>query len=217
MRVLYLAVCASALQAPVRRRRLTRRQIAPSGVDGLPVPLQAVVFLAARAAGGGAVARSGPVARSATQNRRRRRGPRTQGNAFLARLPTPPRASATCRCRRLRAITPPLGTWGLWPVPTAPAPTLGRQRNRPAARPWGGAAALAVLELEAPASSSSRRAAVTDYRGHAGEHPRDTHGATMGTPPLPRPRSACGRVSCWGSSRRSRSHFSRWGDGSNNC
>ena len=45
MRLASLAVCATALQAPVRRKRITRLQIAPSGVDGLPVPLQAVVFL----------------------------------------------------------------------------------------------------------------------------------------------------------------------------
>ena len=45
MRLASLAVCATALQAPVRRRHVTRLQVAPSGVDGLPVPLQAVVFL----------------------------------------------------------------------------------------------------------------------------------------------------------------------------
>ena len=73
MRVLYLAVCATALQAPTQRRHRrvdgtrppvpsmrgsrTRLRVAPSGVDGLPVPLQAVVFLGcAGGIGGGAVA-----------------------------------------------------------------------------------------------------------------------------------------------------------------
>ena len=70
MRLASLAVCATALQAPVRRRHLTRRQIAPSGVDGLPVPLQAVVFLGcAGGIGGGAVACNAALdtLRSATQ------------------------------------------------------------------------------------------------------------------------------------------------------
>ena len=70
MRLASLAVCATALQAPVRRKRITRLQLAPSGVDGLPVPLQAVVFLGcAGGIGGGAVACNAALdtLRSATQ------------------------------------------------------------------------------------------------------------------------------------------------------
>ena len=71
MRLASLAVCATALQAPTRRRQTrTRLQIAPSGVDGLPVPLQAVVFLGcAGGIGGGAVACNAALdtLRSATQ------------------------------------------------------------------------------------------------------------------------------------------------------
>ena len=164
MRLASLAVCATALQAPVRRRRLTRRQIAPSGVDGLPVPLQAVVFLGcAGGIGGGAVACNAALdtLRSATQ----KTGAGAEAwrkfveYAFLglgllyvaAGVGHRPR----CHASALRAITPPFWDLGPLAVPTAPAfhVVRGRARRncRAARRCAGGEGRSRALELEAPA------------------------------------------------------------------
>ena len=92
-----------------------------------------------------------------------------------------------------RAITPPFGTWGLWPVPTAPAFHVAWTGQAElvggATLVAGGAAALAGVELEAPVKFIPPAACAGLLLLTIAVTPANiymyTHGATMGTPPLP--------------------------------
>jgi len=207
MRLVSLAVCATALQAPTRRRHptpsmrgRTRLEIAPSGVDGLPVPLQAVVFLGcAGGIGGGAVACNAALdtLRSATQ----RTGAGAEAwrkfveCAFLGLglLYVAAGVGHFAAADAFRAITPPFGTWGLWPVPTAPAFHVAWTGQAElvggATLVAGGAAALAGIELEAPVKWLPPAACAGLLLLTVAVTPANiymyTHGATMGAGPLP--------------------------------
>lgn len=200
MHVIYLAVGAAALQAPGRRSHLTRRQIAPSGVDGLPEPLQAAVFLGCMGGIG-----SGTVACNAALDKIRAATQRTGAGAerwrkfveialsFLGLFYVVAGVGHFAAADAFRAITPPFGTWGLWPVPTAPAFHVAwtglAEFVGGATLVGGGAASLAGIELEAPVKWLPPLAAAGLLLLMVAVTPANiymyTHGATMGTPPLP--------------------------------
>ena len=210
MRVLYLAVCATALQAPTRRRQTrTRLQIAPSGVDGLPgaAPGRCFFRLCGRHRGGAVACNAAlDTLRSATQ----KTGAGAEAwrkfveIAFLGLglLYVAAGVGHFAAADAFRAITPPFGTWGLWPVPTAPAFHVAWTGQAElvggATLVAGGAAALAGVEFEAPVKfipPAACGSVAPDHRGDAGEHLHvharrdDGHAAAAPGVPL-RPRFA---------------------------
>ena len=200
LRLACLTVCASALQAPVRRRQLTRLEVAPSGVDGLPVPLQAVVFLGcAGGIGGGAVACNAAIDKIRGAFQATGAGAEAWRKfveyAFLVLglLYVAAGVGHFAAADAFRAITPPFGTWGLWPVPTAPAFHVAWTGQAElvggATLVAGGAAALAGVELEAPAKWLPPVACAGLLLLTIAVTPANiymyTHGATMGAGPLP--------------------------------